>query len=198
MILHFSPLTRIIFLSLISLLFLITVSILIGYAFGYRYNFERGIFIHSGSITIKSNPPRIDISINGKNLDKKRINYINGANQINGLRPGTYDVEISAPTFKPWKKSIVVESGKSSEFWNVLLIKESYETTTFPLSSLTGIFPSPNGEKLALSHTKENEMLVSILTISSGKIEQVFSSITHNRPKNWKINIEWSPDSVNS
>lgn len=195
MILHFSPLTRIIFLFFLSFFFLITVSILIGYAFGYRYNFERGIFIHSGSITIKSNPPRVDVSINGEKIDKKKINYINGANQIDGLRPGTYDVEISTPGFKLWKKPIVVESGKSSEFWNILLIQETYETTPFPLSSITGIFPSPDGKRLALSHKKENEMLVTILTISNGELEQVFSSVTHNRPENWKNNIEWSPDS---
>lgn len=195
MILHFSSLTRIIFLSIISLLFLITASFLIGYAFGYRYNFERGIFVHSGSITIKSNPSRVDVSIDGKKIDKKKINYINGANQIDGLRPGTYDLEISAPNFKPWTKSVVVESGKSSEFWNILLVQESYETKKFPLSTITGIFPSPDGKKLALSHTKENEMFVTLFTISSEETEQVFSSITYNRPKNWKTNIEWSPDS---
>jgi len=46
-------------------LFLATSASILFFTFGYRFSFDRGIFIYTGSVTIKSNPRAVGISLDG-------------------------------------------------------------------------------------------------------------------------------------
>jgi hypothetical protein len=194
--LHFSPAIRLIFFLILAVFFVITSATLIAYGFGYRYNFERGIFIHSGSLTIKANPARVNISVDDKVIDRKKLNFINGSYQIDGLRPGTHRVSVSADSFQAWTKTFTVESGKSTEFWNILLPRESYAVETTDIRNITGIFPSPDGRRLAIATESNNELSVFVADAQTLSAERVFSSLQYRRIPNWRANIEWSPNST--
>ena len=194
---YFSPTRRLLLFLVLAIFFFLSVFAITAYSFGYRYAFDQGIFIHSGSILLKTTPSRVSLAVNDKPLEQKRISFINGSYQINGLRPGRYKVTVSAPGFNSWTKHITVESGKASEFWNILLVRDAYETQSFPLENVTQFYPSPEGQRLAVSQFDGQE--TSIVTVNTDGTEaiQVFSSLDYIRPDTFKKrgqNIEWSPN----
>lgn len=192
----YSPtIRRILFFSVITF-FIVSSIVLITYSFGYRYNFEKGIFIYTGSITLKTNPQQVSIYLNGKDLkEDASINFINSSYQINSLRPGKYRVDISAPGFQTWSKFVTVESGKSTEFWNIFLPRESYETQDINIRNISGMYPSPDSDEIAISRLYDNTLSVDILDSTSLKTETIFTTTEYRRPQNWRHNIEWSPNS---
>jgi hypothetical protein len=67
-------LKRRIFFWILAVLFILTTTYVIFYARGYRFDFSKGIFVHSGTITIKSNPisPGIEDYIGGCQNEQNR------------------------------------------------------------------------------------------------------------------------------
>lgn len=188
---------RIIFFWSLVALFVVTAPIIIFYAQGYRFSFQQGIFIYTGSITIKSNPQKIDIFINGKPASKKKTNLINNSYHIDGIKPGEYLLEISAPGYNNWTKKIAIHSGVSTEFWNVLLVKNEYSRTKYPVAGIRDFFISPDQKFIVYTQKESNEFLVKIMDIGSGITKNIFSSLEY-QPVEEKIpayreNIEWSP-----
>jgi len=192
--LHFSPITRFAFFLVLAALFAATSAVVLAYGFGYRYNFERGIFIHSGSITLKTSPQRVRVFVDGESVERKKVNFVDGSITIDGLRPGPHTVSVSAPGFQTWSKSVLIESGKTAEFWNVLLVQESHSPEQVPdMRNVTGTFASPNEEFLAVASENNGELSVAILDADTFESEQIFSSRDFFRTSNWRANIEWSP-----
>ncbi len=186
---------RRIFFWILAILFIATTILVVFYALGYRFSRERGIFIYGGSITIKSNPRNVVITLDGQPVSQSKINFINSSYHIDGIKPGEYLLEVSAPGFQTWSKKTAVHSGISTEFWNVLLAKKEYPQISFPLSSEKRFFASPKNKRIAYAGYDNGAFKVNILDIDSGESEEIFSSDDFEFTDNEKENIEWSPQS---
>ena len=121
------PLKRRLIYTAGTLFFLISSIIIAFFALGYRFNSQHGIFIYSGTITIKSTPSNVDIYLNNKAITKTSYDIINNAYNVNGIKPGHYTLEIKSPNHSSWKKEIEVHSGIATEFWNIVLPKDEPE-----------------------------------------------------------------------
>lgn len=188
--------TRKIFFWVMTLFFLVTASVVIFYAFGYRFNLDQGIFVYTGAVTVKSVPQKTDIYINGKQVSNKKTNYLNSSYHINGLRPREYLLEIKAPKYQTWSKKAVVHSGISTEFWNVLLVRENYSREKYAADGIEKFFISPKNKKIAYVSKNEGkiqELLVKITDVENNLSENIFSSLEYKFPINEKENMEWSP-----
>jgi len=185
---------KLFFWMLVVAFFIITPTI-IAYSFGYRYNNERGIFVYSGSITIKSNPTRISVDINGEPTSKKKLNYLNGSYHLDSLRPGNYAVTVKAPGYTSWTKEISVHSGVSTEFWNVILANEAPQLESYPTPHIEKFFPAPESHLYAYTTQNKNIFSVHTLNTESGESQQIFSSQNYTYTKELYKNIEWSPRS---
>lgn len=174
--------------------FFIVASAVSVYSLGYRWSPERGIFVYTGSITIKTNPLDVTMKIDGEPVDIEK-NRINNSYHIGGLRPGEHLVEISAPDHLSWSKKIHVTSGLSTEFWNIILPRQQYEDQTLPVSGVAEIFPAPESTLLAYSGTRNDELFVGTIDTDTNTAEQVFSLPRASLAKEDKENIEWSIDS---
>lgn len=186
---------RRIFFWILAILFITTTILVIFYALGYRWSRERGIFIYGGSITIKSNPRNVAITLDGQPVSQSKINFINSSYHIDGIKPGEYLLEVSAPGFQTWSKKTAVHSGISTEFWNVLLVKKEYPQTSFPLSLEKRFFASPKNKYIAYASRDDGTFKINILNIDSGESDEIFSSSDFDFTDNEKENIEWSPQS---
>lgn len=186
---------RRIFFWILVVFFLITAPLVILYTIGYRYNTARGIFVYSGSITVKAIPQRVDIKIDSDESSERKFNFLNYSYHIDGIRPGQHSVEISLAGYRPWKKKTSVHSGLSVEFWNVFLVKEEYTRQTFSTPSVDNFFISPKNKNIALVQDKKenNDFIVRILDIDENTSQPAFSSSEYSFSKNEKENIEWSP-----
>lgn len=180
------------FLLFVGSFFIVSGSILF-YAFGYRFNFERGIFVYGGSITLKSNPVQIDVSIDGVPIPAGDLSRINQSYHIAGIIPGEHSVEVSTPGYQSWNKNIVVRSGISNEFWNIVLPRQHYETVRYPgTENFTKYFQSPNPTVFA--GIQERDHTVSIMMRDTDKEEGtlLYSRRDASFAFEKNENLEWS------
>lgn len=182
------------FLLFVSVFFITAGSVLF-YAFGYRFSLERGIFIYTGSLSLKTTPDTVDIKIDGIITPKKRLGILNNSIHIPGLNPGEHFIEVSAPGYRPWSKKIVIQSGLSTEFWNILLVQENYEQITLPhTEKVQKMFQSPSG-LLATVKKNENVYSVEVLDTDTEESIEVFRTNEAVFSPELRTNIEWSPES---
>ncbi len=174
------------------LLFLIAAPTAILYSYGYRFDRYRGIFVHSGSVTVKSTPTQVDIFLNGKIQKKKNLNIINNSLTINGLRPGTYSLRLSADGRWDWEKTIAVHSGISTEFWNVFLAQKNPKVEKLETGRVERYFLSPFGKKVVFTQVTDNQFELWTVDIEEGKPAQIFSGDNLIFPEDDLENIEWN------
>ncbi len=161
---------------------------------GYRFDLNRGVFVYSGTINIKSNPQDITVTLNGEINDSKKLDRINNSFNLSGLIPDDYEITVSAPGFQSWRKKTPVHSGLASEFWNVVLVRESYEKTTYNIKNSEKFFISPDNSLIALSQKENDSFSVGIFNIKNNSLENSFSFPDYQLiPDSKEENIEWSP-----
>lgn len=174
--------------------FLGTTGSILFFTFGYRFSFERGIFVYTGSVTIKSNPRDVRIMVDGKPFPENRISTVNRTLHLTGLRPGTHLLRVEADGFRSWEKKIDIRSGVSTEFWNIVLPRETYERASLLEGGLRKAFFSPFEHKFAIAAEEEGIMKIVVLDRDSEKSETVFASGDYVFDADSPENIEWSPD----
>ncbi len=175
-------------------LFGITASTVLFFAFGYRYSFERGIFIYSGSVTIKTIPETVSIEIDGESIPKKRLGLLNNSVHITGLMPGEHTLKLTAPDHAAWEKQVVIESGISREFWNIILPRTDYPLTPLSASEhVVKIFPHPsNDNSFVFVKELSQETSLVFFDYTRGESRQVFSLQNSQYDPNTTENLEWS------
>jgi hypothetical protein len=183
------------FWSLVLIFFIITPVIVLE-ARGYRFDWHRGVFVYSGTISFKVNPQNIIANLNGSIDETAKLNRINNSFNLSGLLPADYELKVSAPDYYPWNKKIDVHSGVSSEFWNIVLTRKNYMPTNY--NSTAGIdkfFTSPKNRFIAFTTNSSQGLLVKGLDLNSNLITNSYAL------DSWKLitedkreNIEWSPD----
>jgi hypothetical protein len=186
---------RSIFFWALVMLFFIAAPMIILNSIGYQFDSSRKVFVHSGSITFKSNPQIADANLDGNLINNQKLNRINSSFNISGLLPGTYDLSITAKDFKPWSKKIEVHSGLSTEFWNVVLTRETYDRNEIDLSGIQSFYVSPANQFIAFAYERESVRSVGIYNLDSRS--DVASFELGGRAfsgRDIDENIEWSPD----
>lgn len=169
------------------------------YVYGYRFSFERGIFIYSGSITIKPTPEDVSITINGTVVPRNKTGILNQSYLISGLLPGKYYVEVKAPGYFPWAKDVIVQSGLSTEFWNVFLVEDNVGKNNQEESADTKrMYPAPEDPELII-YAQENQEGVKIVladTEEGNPEQEVIATLPGYQllPQEAKENVEWSPN----
>lgn len=184
---------RIFFWTLVALFLIIAPTIIMN-ARGYRFDFHRGIFVHSGSIMLKTNPQDFNAYVDGELETSKKINRINNSYTLTGFIPGNYEIAIGADGFHAWTKKTDVHSGLASEFWNILLVRKDYVRTALETQGLDNFFISPKDKNIALVKNTNAGVEMQILNIAGKTIENSFSfpaSVFNEEER--EENVEWSP-----
>ncbi|MFZ5982505.1 MAG: hypothetical protein ACOYS2_02975, partial [Patescibacteria group bacterium] len=102
--------------------------------------------------------------------------------------------EVEYPGFRSWKKKTQVKSGLSSEFWNVLLVRENYEKEAYSRENIDYFFTSPKNNFLATALNGANGLEIKIVDIESKNVEKEFIIPGFDLlPIEKRENIEWSP-----
>ncbi len=188
------PLYRHLIFVLFVCSFFTTASLLVFYTLGYRYSMQRGIFIYTGSVTIQSNPATVDIVVD-KEATKANINQLNGSYHVAGLNPGEHFIEVRADGYTTWSKKFIVNSGISTEFWNVMLTRNEYPETAYDTQPIDKVFPSPKSTLLAYVSTPDTGgFSVNTLDTEANETVSIFTATDYAFNRDDKENIEWSID----
>lgn len=178
-----------------TLSFFVTASSILFYAYGYRFSFERGIFIYTGSLSLKANVETVSIKIDNEAIPEKRLGLLNNSIHIAGLNPGEHFIEVSAPGYKPWGKKVVITSGLTTEFWNIHLAQENYERDTIlQTQHVMKMFQAPNGF-FATIKKNNDRYSVDVLDIGGEENIEIFATTEAIFLPTLETNIEWSPES---
>lgn len=188
-----SQIPKEIFFWTLVVLFWLTAATIIGYAFGYRFNFKSGIFVYAGSITLKTTPQQVDVYIDGLLMPSKSFNRLNNSYHIGGIVPGNYFLEVKSPGYKSWSKKISVHSGISTEFWNIMLAQDSYARDDYESAGIQKFFISPRKNLAAFSQQIENTFSVKIFNPGTLEMNEIFHATDYVFTNDSKENIEWSP-----
>ena len=187
-------LKRKLFFWLLVALFFVVTPVVILEARGYRFDLHRGVFVHSGTVSIKNNPQNVDILVNGEPA-KSNLNRINNSYNITGLIPMGYNMEIKADGFQTWNKKIDVHSGLATEFWNILLARNNYEDVSYSTGGIDNFFISPKDSLIAFTNNSSEGVSLNILNIKDKTINNTFHfSNGFFSKEELKENIEWSPE----
>ena len=182
---------RRVFFWIFAILFLLTTPVAILYSQGYRFNQYQGIFIHSGSITVKSIPSNPSIYLNGELQPSGRLDMINNSTTLNGLRPGTYNLRVTADGYGDWEKNVEVHSGVSTEFWNIFLPQKNYSPKELNAEETQRYFPSPFGKKVAYSKKNAENLEIWSLDMKTNEPTLIFSKPELDFSTDLKENAEW-------
>lgn len=175
--------------------FFLTAFLVLMYTFGYRFSPERGIFVYTGSLTIDSNPQEVDIKINGTLVPQNRLGILNNSAHVPGLAPGEYQIEVGKDGYHTWQKKVIIESGRSTEYWNVLLTKKDAGVLTLPdTQEAVRAFPSPEQDLIALAKQHGDELVVVTYETDTNISEQVFSLPAARLLGEQEDGLEWSPE----
>ncbi|EKD58921.1 MAG: hypothetical protein ACD_56C00029G0001 [uncultured bacterium] len=188
-----SELPKKIFFWTLVVLFWFVAATIIGYAFGYSFSFERGVFVYTGSVTLNTTPKEVNVYIDGILIPSKSFNMINNSYHIGGIKPGSYLLEIKAPGYQTWSKRMSVHSGISTEFWNIILVQDSYAREDYDSPGIQKFFISPRKNLAAFSQQIENDFMVKIFNPGTLEINQVFVADDYKFTDDNRENIEWSP-----
>lgn len=185
---------RVLFFWTLVALFLVIAPIIVLRAKGYRFDIHRGVFVHSGTISVQNNPQDVSIYVDGK-LENSSLNRINSSSNVTGLIPKSYDLLVKAPGFQDWSKKVEVHSGVATEFWNVLLVRNEYERKEYTTQDISRMFISPKDDFIAYTQNSELGVKVKILNIKDNSIENEFEILTGIYvQEEIQENIEWSPE----
>ncbi len=190
-----SPGRRLFFWTLTCLFFVTTTTGLF-FTFGYRFDTKRGLFIHTGSFTLKVTPlENVTIKVDGDIVPMKKLSILNNAFHIDSQMPGEHFIQISAPGYSPWERKAIIESGRSTEFWNITLIGKEYpETPIAGTENIQKIFPSPESNLFALLGTRDNGVVVETLDTDTLLTSEIAFVPDVSLKKSDDENLEWSPD----
>ena len=180
------------FFWIFFLLFFITTPLAIYYSQGYRFDRLKKIFIHSGSITIKSIPSSVNIYLNGELQSPRALDIINNSITLNGLRPGLYNLRVTADGYENWEKNIEVHSGVSTEFWNVFLPPLNPAIQQLAATNLQKYFLSPFGKKIAYVKKNGDQLEIWSLDVKNNGSDIIFSRAGLDFPDNPLENTEWN------
>lgn len=177
-----------------TLSFFATASFLIFYAFGYRYSPERGIFIYSGSITISSLPQAVDLTIDGEAITADRYGILNETIHVTGLMPGEHWLTVAAPGYRSWSKRVTIQSGVSSEYWNIILTRTDYPGVALPnTANSLRLYPHPDSDLFALAKEQAAAASVVVYDRNAQSGYEVFAKNGATFDFDMAENFEWSP-----
>jgi len=108
---------RLIFYTFLFLFFIIA-SIIVLYAQGYSFNWQKKSLVLTGAFYLKSYPEKANIYLDSEH--KGKTNKF-----IKRLPPNEYDIKISKPDYYDWQKTLKVNSKLVTEAKNILLIKKN-------------------------------------------------------------------------
>lgn len=183
---------RKLFFWIFVVLFLTTTPVAILYSQGYRFDQYKKIFIHSGSITVKSTPSSANIYLNGKLQPSGALDIINNSITVNGLRPGNYDLKVTADGYGVWEKNVEVHSGVSTEFWNIFLAPENFSPTELSADGVERYFPSPFGKNVAFSRRNGSSLEIWSLAVKENAPNLIFSQEGLGLIDDPLENVEWN------
>ncbi len=132
---------------------MITVSLVVFYSFGWRFDWNSKKITQPGIFYFKVLPKNVQIYLNGKL--KKKTDFFFGSALIEDILPNKYKVEIKKDGFYPWEKELEIKKRQVTEAKSIVLVPKNLKFSKLS-ENTENIFFSPNKKKIILEETNSN------------------------------------------
>ncbi len=187
------PLKRRLIYTASTLFFIFSSIVLTFFALGYRFNVQHGIFIYSGTITVKSTPKDVSLYLDNKEITKKSYDIINNAYNINGVKPGSHTLEIKSPGYFSWKKQISVHSGIATEFWNIFLTEKNPEKKRLDIINPSFYKIADGGKQIIYANQDAGPLRIFNYSVDKESAVQIFEESSNSKTRMSLEAAEFSP-----
>ncbi|MFZ1683929.1 MAG: hypothetical protein WAU88_07320, partial [Candidatus Zixiibacteriota bacterium] len=125
----------------------------------------------------------------------KTLSILNNAFHIDSQMPGEHLIQVSAPGYSPWERKAIIESGRSTEFWNITLIGKEYpQVPVSETENIRKVFPSPESNLFALLGMRDGGVIVETLNTDTPLTSEIAFIPNGALKESADENLEWSPD----
>jgi len=171
--------SRRVYFIIIIIVFLVIAPLLLLYAAGFRYDFQKNKIVQVGIISLETKPRSASIYINDK-LFKKKTPTV-----LNNLLPSRYSLEIIKNGYHSWQKTVNVQSGLATVYPDIKLFKKVTATTEID-QNVTLASISDDLKKLAYI-SQDNLKIININDLKLTFSKKITESVSQ---------ILWSPDTA--
>jgi len=171
--------SRRVYFIIIIIVFLVIAPLLLLYAAGFRYDFQKNKIVQVGIISLETKPRSASIYINDK-LFKKKTPTV-----LNNLLPGRYSLKIIKNGYHSWQKTVNVQSGLATVYPDIKLFKKVTATTEID-QNVTLASISDDLKKLAYI-SQDNLKIININDLKLTFSKKITESVSQ---------ILWSPDTA--
>src|SRR3989338_6634806 len=112
---------RTLFIWAVTLFILLSTLVLI-FAFGFRYDFKNNLLTKTGSIVLK---PNVEAQILINDKPEGHTSFLNNTFSKKRLLPGNYTVKVQKDKHFSWQKEVEVKEGLVSDFSRIVLFSQS-------------------------------------------------------------------------
>ncbi|MFA6042977.1 MAG: PEGA domain-containing protein [Patescibacteria group bacterium] len=124
-------------------LFLVCAPLAVAYSRGFRFDPKSLDFYKTGAIVLSGKPKSVLIQVNAEPGRTKSL-----PTSIRNLRPGTYQLSLSAPGYEPWQQEVRVRDGEATILDPVQLFRTpAFETVRTAIGA--GAKFAPQGGSVA-------------------------------------------------
>ena len=162
---------RVLYLIFIAI-FLVIAPLMMFYAWGLRYNFDKGRIEKTGVFYIKSYPKNAGIYLNGK-LQKRQT-----PSQINRLLANNYSVKVEKDGYFTWQKNLPIFPQSTTFVEDITLFKNNLKPTLVLAGNFSKFKVSPDESKLALLQNDAGQAKLIHFNLIGNSQKELFTSKT--------------------
>lgn len=157
-------LRRRILYCLFFLIFFITAPIVLLWAQGYHYNFQKHRLEKTGVLFLESKPTKAEIYLNGKLQTEKT------ETRLKNLLPDSYEVMIKKDGYQSWQKNLTVRTSETTFAQYIRLFKQEPVLKNLLPFKITAL-SQPQKDLVALAYEDDKIIKVALLNLETDAIE---------------------------
>ncbi len=120
--------------------FIIASYVMVLYAQGYKYSFQKHRFFLTGAISLKANT---DAKIFVNDTLAGSTSFLTNSFSIDRLLPGQYVIRLQRDGYSAWQKTVSVQEGMVVDFPKVLLLSQTEEDSIALAKEITDVLTVP-------------------------------------------------------
>jgi len=175
-----------------TIIFFITVPVIVLYAQGYRVDFQNKKLVKTGGIDL--NLATLDTKIYLDDKLKRETSFLFRNAIFRNIIPKTYNVRIEKENYIPWEKNVLVESEQVTRFPSIRLFPQTLLEFTVA-KNVERVFISPNSKYSLIQQTPtapETKKQVILMNLENSSLSPVFD-LNENETI---VSVEWNKKST--
>jgi len=146
---------------LMVFLFVVAGTYFVIYSFGYRLDTKNWEITQTGGLNVKTSPKVTEIILDSEKINKKAGLFSNEI-FLQGLIPGSHNLEVSKEGYFTWNKNITIEPKMVVNFINIILLPKNplketiYNATTS--EEIINILPLEGSDEILLETKEKNKV----------------------------------------